>query len=408
MIDRDFSRDNPALAFDKSLMNQNDQCRFFLVYPIDLEDLGLVELKEKFSLHFSNTFTLLRQIPGGLEIECPLHCGLQLNMLLRTPTRILLRLCEFKCRDAPKLYQKVSKFNWAPWLIGQTPEVESASTNSRLFDSRKIKKAIQDGVLQYYRHQPVKKKYLDHLAKTDPGNLPKIYFRCVDDLCTLSLDTTGERLHLRNEKTLTALAPIRESLAALLLLELQSHLPKDQYTLIDPMCGSGTFLLEAHDFHSVTQTRNFSYLHMPVVLEEKSFIKTIDDTKGEPFFSHLMGFEINPDVIRQAMKNCETKNIVIKRSDLFDETITRISPSAVIINPPYGIRVGERGTKEDEINLDYYKKIVLTIKKKFTPKLLGIIIPKDFLLKSTQDFKIISCRPFKNGGLDVIFYVISF
>lgn len=392
-------------------MNLLDQSRFFIVYPVDLEDLGLVELKEKFAQHFADSLislTIVKQIPGGLEIECPLHIGLRLNTILRTPTRILLRLAEFKCRDAPKLFQKISKFNWSPWLIGQTPEVESATANSRLFDSRKIEKAIQDGVLQYYRHKPVKKKYLEHLATTDLKNLPKIYFRCVDDVCTLSLDTTGERLHLRGEKTLTGLAPIRESLAALLLKELQAHLRADTYTLIDPMCGSGTFLFEANDSNAVTVGREFSYLHTPVALDDKTILKKLEAGDNESYFSNLLGFEINSEVVKLAKKNCENTKIKIEQADLFNETPIIAKPSVVIINPPYGIRVGERGIGEEEINLAYYLKVIAAVKKKFSPELLGIIVPNDYKLKSNKDFTIHSARAFKNGGIEVVFYILGF
>lgn len=405
-------RDNLSPSTDKRLMNITDQARFFIVYPMDLEDLGLVELKEKFARLFSDeSLTVVKMIPGGLEIECPLGVGLSLNTILRSPTRILLRLGEFKCRDAPRLYQKMSKFNWSPWLIGQTPLVESASINSRLFDSRKIEKAIQDGVQQFYRHKPVKKKYLEHLAHTDLKNLPKIYFRSVDDLCTISLDTTGERLHLRGEKTLTGLAPIRESLAFLLLKELQRHLPKERYTLIDPMCGSGSFLLEAHDSNSITNTRDFSYLHMALALENNILLKKIDANTEESCFKNFLGFDINPEVVSLARKNAEGRKIKIELGDLLLEiphsNTTCLDPSVVIINPPYGIRVGTRGTGEEEINLAYYLKIIRAVKKKYSPDFLGIIIPDEYRLQSQDDFIVYSKRAFKNGGIEVVFYVLG-
>ena len=239
----------------------------------------------KFSQHFPNEhLTLIKSIPGGIEIECSLNAGFKLNTILRCPTRILLRLSEFKCRDAPKLFQKTSKFPWAQWMIGQTPTVVSSSSNSRLFDSRKIEKAISDGINQYYKHQPVKKKYLDLLSTTDADLLPTIYFRAVDDLCTLSLDTTGERMHLRGEKLLTGLAPIRENLAALLLLEIQRNLTQDKsFTLIDPMCGSGTFLLEAKLANTITIDRSYSFHFIPLYLDrplaKKEEINFIENNK---------------------------------------------------------------------------------------------------------------------------------
>lgn len=380
-------------------MNLLDTTRFFLVYPLDLEDLGSVELEEKLKKYYPNEpYTITARIAGGIEIDCPIHIGFSFNKILRTPTRILLRLTEFKCRDFPKLYQKISKFNWAPWLIGQTPTVECSSKNSRLFDSRKIEKAIQDGVLQFYRHKPVKKKFLEHLSNTNITFPPKIYFRAVDDLCTLSIDTTGERLHLRGEKILTGLAPIRENLAALLLIELRTHLKNNFIHLIDPMCGSGTFLLEAKNSYAITESRDFSFLHFPLVLDGP--MPSINhDNKNELFYNSLLGFDINPDIVALARKN--SPDLKIECDDVFGEKTYLYENSVVITNPPYGIRVG------DNINLNYYLKLLDSIKKKFNPIFLGIIIPKEYKIKLEKDFKIIATRPFSNGGIDVVFYVFA-
>lgn len=387
---------------------------FFIVYPVGLEDMGLVELTEKFALYFAeDSFVLKKQIPGGLELECPLHIGLKLNTLLRSPTRILIRLGEFKCRDAPKLYLKSSKFPWAPWLIGQTPMIESSAVNSRLFDSRKIEKALGDGVLQYYRHKPVKKKYLEHLEKTRTELLPKIYFRSVDDTVTLSLDTTGERLHLRGEKTMTGLAPIRENLASLLLIHLKSFLAQDQsYTLIDPMCGSGTFLLEAKEGleNTVTTQRGFSFEHLPVVLDAPgAHLPSVVQKKTEAvLFDSLMGFDINAEVVALAKINTRDSGITIEKADLFEtekeEGKKAVVNPVVILNPPYGIRVGDKS----DINLAYYLRLISAVQKNWAPKIMGIIVPSDYSLHSNQLFTILSIRPFKNGGIDVVFYVLGF
>ncbi len=393
----------------RSSMNQIAHSTFFIVYPVGLEDLGLIELRDKFSLYYPNeSFHLVKQIPGGLEIECSLFVGLRLNSILRCPTRLLLRLGEFKCRDAPKLFQKISKFPWASWLIGQTPEVESSATNSRLFDSRKIEKAIQDGVLQYYRHKPTKKKYLEHLALTESSDMPKIYFRSVEDLVTLSLDTTGERLHLRGEKTLMGLAPIRENLAALLLMELKSHLAPGPNTLVDPMCGSGTFLKEAYDYQSLTLNRKFAFSHTPIYLDSiVQHTPLIQLPLSNPFTA-FMGYEKDAAVTLQAQKNCDSQKIKIQQADLCADSPIQLSNPVVVINPPYGVRIGERSDEVGDINLGYYLNIIKSVKNKFSPKIMGIIIPKDFLIKSNGDFNIHSARLFKNGGIDVVFYVLGF
>lgn len=384
-------------------MNPTENAHFFIIYPLGLEDLGRLELEEKYpALESAVALKVISVIAGGIEIECPLHTGFKLNLILKTPTRILLRLTEFKCRDFPKLFQKISKFNWAPWMLGQTPAVECSSKNSRLFDSRKIEKAIGDGINQFYRHKPVKKKYLDHfatIATSDNKFLPKIYFRAEDDLVTISLDTTGERLHMRGEKTLAGMAPIRENLASLLTTELRTHVRSETFTLIDPMCGSGTFLIEAKNYYSAVIERDYAFLHLPVAIEAPALYHHIPILKKNELIK-TVGFDISPDVIAQAKKNDPEGEYIVE--DLMKKNKYDFKNPVVIVNPPYGIRVGEN------INLDFFLRAIRSIKEKFEPEVLGIIIPSDYKIYANNEWSILSSRPFKNGGIDVTFYVLKF
>lgn len=394
-------------------MQLTDTASFYLIYPVGLTDLGKRELEEKFTLHFPNeTLEILCVDEAGLLIHCQVSTAFALNHLLRTPTRLLMRIAEFKARDFPKLYQKISKLNWKPFLIGQTPLIEASSTNSKLFDSRKIEKAIQDGILENYRKQPVKKRYLDLLQNAKPEELPRIYYRAVDDIVTISLDITGEMLHKRGEKIFTGLAPIRENLASLLLLELTTDFDGEGFALIDPMSGSGTFLLEAHDFYRINTERTFAYQSTPLWLDfqtdaraKREFFEKFSP-KNNPFFTHYLGFDINKDVTELAKKNTEGRTILIKEADLFDKKA--LSPglqNLVIINPPYGIRVGS----EMDITAKYYQNVVDAIKTKFMPERLGIIVPEEYRYDPRKnDGIILSTRHFKNGGLSVVFYVLGF
>ncbi len=374
--------------------------KFFIVLPLNLESLGLAELKEKHAFFLSDEpCQILSLVNGGIEIECSLRMGFSLNYILRTPTRILLRITEFKCRDFPKLFNKISKLNWSQWMIGQNPEVLASSKNSRMFDSRKIEKAIQDGILSSYRHRPIKKKYLDKLIDSNKDLLPKIYFRVVDDNCTLSIDTTGERLHLRGEKKLNALAPIRENLAALLLIELNQYIIDFPYTLIDPMCGSGTFLYESLSTYSISMNRDFSFNYLPIFMEDKILLPKLQSSKNLRVQTHI-GFDINADVVKLAKQNIGNLEIFIE--DLFFSKKQQRENSIVIVNPPYGIRIGSN------INSDYYIKIITAIRNKFSPKLLAIIIPIEFSFNpSEKEFSILSKKFFQNGGIDVCFYVVE-
>ena len=380
-------------------MNPTDNASFFLIYPPGLEEPALKELSEKYALlEAAVPLKVNLMTPGGIEIECPLHTGLKLNLVLKTPTRILLRLTQFKCRDFPKLYQKISKFNWAPWMLGQTPEVECSSKNSRLFDSRKIEKAIGDGINEFYRHKPVKKKYLDRFEVTDKKNLPKLYFRAEDDLVTLSLDTTGDRLHKRGDKTAAGLAPIRENLASLLLMDLLENAPA-HCTLIDPMCGSGTFLLEAKHFYQKTTERDFAFFQLPVVIEAPALFANILWTE-KTLVQKTVGFDISADVIFQAKKNDPEGDF--RTEDLMNKTTHHFENPVVIVNPPYGIRVGEN------INLDFFLRVIRAVKNKFHPTVAGFIIPDEFKIYSNDEWTVKKTRAFKNGGIEVIFTVLTF
>jgi putative N6-adenine-specific DNA methylase len=391
---------NQALkTSSKTAVSPTENAHFFIIYPPGLEEAGLVELRIKYALLAPASELVIKEvIPGGLLIECPLHLGLKLNLVLKTATRILLRLLEFKGRDFPKLYQKISKFNWAPWMIGQTPEVECSSKNSRLFDSRKIEKSIGDGVNEFYRRNPVKKKYLERFALTEKKNLPKLYFRAEDDLVTISLDTTGERLHLRGERPAAGLAPIRENLASLLLTDLLSD-ALENVTLIDPMCGSGTFLLEAKNYFQMSNERDFAFFHLPLVIEAHALFINFPWPSMQ-LVKQTVGFDISRDVIAQAKKNDSEGDF--RTEDLMSKTSYQFENPVVIVNPPYGIRVGEN------INLDFFLRTIRAVKNKFSPSIAGFIIPADYKIYSNEEWTVKKTRAFKNGGIEVVFTILTF
>ncbi len=383
-----------------------DNSTFYIIYPLGLADFGLIELKKKWAMHFSESpLEILSVDEGGILINVKTLQGFALNHILKSPTRILIRFAEFKAKDFPKLFNKISKLPWKSFMIGATPEVEASATNSKLFDSRKIEKALKDGILEQYRKQPVKKKYLDHFeVNKQAEDLPTVYYRAVDDVITISLDTTGELLHKRGEKIFTGLAPIRESLASLLLTALTKNIEQDSYTLIDPMSGSGTFLIEAHDAYKINFDRTFSYQHFPLWIDyaqKKQFSDSLVSSENTQFDNYY-GFEINDDVIMLAVKNTANKKIQIKKADLLKSESRIAGNNLVIINPPYGIRVGDKS----DINPEFYKKVITKIRDLYAPVRLGIIIPDEHRM-SFQGSEMVARIPFKNGGLPVTFFILK-
>lgn len=376
---------------------QNELEQFFIIGLPGLEAIIAQELKS-FLEHNQLGHLTFSEIPGGIQLNAPLKIGLELNQYLKTPTRILLRVDEFKCKDGPKLYNKISKIKWSQYITGKNFELEVSTHQSRLFDSRKIESAARDGINLFIDSNPLKKKYIEINAKAPPA---KIYVRIVDDVCTISLDTSGESLYKRGKKVLTGHAPIRETFAASLIYQLINGISQTG-TLIDPMTGSGTFLIEAATLHQKNNSRNYYYQYIPKYLEDKTIIAL---NEVNPLFSNkLKGCDIDPKICEMATKNIQELNlnsqINIENKDLFT-LIEKEHFDLAIINPPYGIRVDSNR----EINAQFFNQIIETCFEIFTIQRLGIIVPADFNLNIKQ--KLISKIKFKNGGIPVIFYVFG-
>ncbi len=116
---------------------------FFIIVPPGFELTAKKELEEKAQLFFpQHDFSFLQKVTpivGGFEIHLPMTVGLSLNKILKIPTRILLRVESFKCRDFPKLFNKLKKLEWRQYLIGQIPAVDVTCHKSRLINTNRIK-----------------------------------------------------------------------------------------------------------------------------------------------------------------------------------------------------------------------------------------------------------------------------
>ena len=151
----------------------------------------------------------------------------------------------------------------------------------------------------------------------------------MDDEVTLSLDLSGELLHKRGDKIMTGLAPIRENLASLILQEFNQHiknLPPDvqiQKTLIDPMSGSGTFLIEAHDQYLQKKDRDYAFNHTPFFIENKitieKHIQTLPLSLGQSTYQHFVGIDQSEDIIKQACLNRKDRRFILSNMPFLQE-----------------------------------------------------------------------------------------
>ncbi len=370
---------------------------FFIVVPLNFEKVALKELKEKWNVFYSNeSFPEHKAIRGGIELITSLEIGLSLNYILKIPSKILLRLTSFKCRDFPKLYNKILKIKWGDYFIGQRPQLAITSHKSLLINTSKVKKTIEEAFEKYYIGSPPKKNNLK-LIKDLPPTILNILID--NDLVTLSLNTSGELLYKRGIKKLINEAPIRENIASGLLQYLKEKINFEYSYLIDPMCGSGTFLLEDITYFEPNYDRAYSFEHFPIYKKLAPFkINEINNSNTTTY----LGLDSNKTTIKNTTKTLsQFKQVQLSLQDLFDKTTNHINPSILITNPPYGKRI----TINDPTN--FFNNIIRSSFDKFDPKIAGFIIPDEQPFYLNRDFKVIDKISFSNGGTKVTFYILK-
>lgn len=361
--------------------------QFFLVTPIHFEKMAADELKDK-----APQITNMNVVKGGVEFESPLDFGVELNYHLKIPTKILLRVGQFKARDFPKLYNSLLKLPWRQFIRQEIPEFHVSCSKSRLMNTDRIAEVAQDSFVRFNQMYPAKAR-----AKDQPSVKQSVYLRFIDDLCTASLDTSGERLHKRSYREYTGHAPIRENLAAgLIYYTYQELLEKSGDTLIDPMCGTGTFLAEAKTFFHPNFSRGFNFEDFPSYRPSLKPLTYEDKIPWKKF----VGSDIDADVIKTnkiQMKNFDIEFLV---QDVL-KTTSGIENAVLIMNPPYGKRISIQGNHHD-----FFSQIINQLLKIYKPLALGILIPQDISTPKMKGYKK-QILLFKNGGIDIAYTLYS-
>lgn len=160
------------------------------------------------------------------------------NFCLRTAIRVLKPIKHFKAKDADEVYAAVKEINWSDYLdLSNTFSVDSVIFSQEFRHSKFVAYKVKDAIVDYFRETTGKRP---NIGITNPDIRLNIHIADTD--CTLSLDSSGESLHLRGYRTGSVEAPINEVLAAGLIKLSGWNFDCD---LIDPFCGSGTILIEA-------------------------------------------------------------------------------------------------------------------------------------------------------------------
>ena len=320
------------------------------------------------------------------------------NIALRTAIRILKPIRTCKVYDEEDLYEAIQKIKWEKYLDVEGTFAIGAVVNSKNFTSNSHYIALKskDAVADYYRHKYSKRPNVD-LDYPDV----KIHVHIQKDWCTISLDSSGDSLHKRGYRSATNIAPINEVLAAGLVL-LSGYTGDENF--LDPMCGSGTILIEACmiacKIPANINRKQFAFERWKNYDEDLYF--TIQDALLKKITnSHfkIMGFDKAPSAVSKAKQNIINANldefIGVHHVNFFNSTKEVFGNTTILFNPPYGERLNI------DVN-EFYKKVGDTLKHNY-PNSTAWMITSDMQALKHVGLRTSKRIELKNADLDCKF-----
>ncbi len=322
------------------------------------------------------------------------------NFCLRTALRVLVPIASFKAKDTDALYEQLKKLSWGDYMTADSTFAIDATVYSESFrNSRFVTYRVKDAIADYWIERAHKRPNVD----VENPDL-RLNVHIAKEQVTLSLDSSGDSLHKRGYRVATTEAPISEVLAAGMLL-LAGW--KGQSDFYDPMCGSGTLLIEAaliaRNIAPGVFRKEFGFERWPD-FDAELWNDIYNDDSAEREFEHkIYGSDASFYAIQQATKNVKAagvqKDVELKQIRM-EEIVNRQSSNRqllVMLNPPYGERLASNKDMEE-----LYGKIGTALKHQFTGATAWIISSnaaamKCIGLKPTQKIHLL------NGELDCQF-----
>lgn len=320
----------------------------------------------------------------------------KVNFSARTALKVLMPVFEFKAFNEQKFYEKLYRFDWSAYMdVNQSFAIDATVHSEKFTHSRfmtlKMKDAIVDFFQDKFRQRP-------NVETRNPDI--KFHLHIDRDMISIALDSSGDPLFKRGYKKEQGEAPINEVLAAGMLL-LANWDGKGNF--LDPMCGSGTLLIEAAmvamDLPAQTFRRNFAFQNWKNY-DETLFqkIKEVRINRVKPFDGKILGYDIDPKMLSIAKANIEAaemEDVIEVRKQNFFDSKKELFPLLMVFNPPYD----ERLKIHTE---DFYKKIGDTFKQAY-PNTLAWLISSD--LEAVKKIGLRPSRKIKlfNGKLETRF-----
>jgi putative N6-adenine-specific DNA methylase len=327
-------------------------------------------------------------VPGGVEITGGWPEVWRANLSVRGANRVLARIGEFRAMHLAQLDKRARKFDWGSVLRSDVPvKVEATCRRSKIYHAGAASQRIARAITET-------------LGAPEGGERAiRVMARIEDDLVSLSVDTSGALLHRRGHKQATGKAPLRETLAALFLRQC-GYEGGEQ--VIDPMCGSGTFVIEAAEIArglAPGRDRRFAFetlatFDAPAWQEMRAGITPRDTDL------RFAGFDRDAGAVRMAGENAARAGVA-GCTAFACQPVSALArpdgpPGLIMVNPPYGARIGNR-----KLLFGLYGSLGEALRREMRGWRVGLVTSDGGLARATGLPFLPPGPPVAHGGLKV-------
>jgi len=365
-------------------MTQAPDLDIFLVAPPGLEPVLAEEARER-------GFEGVTVTEGGVAVRGGWPEVWRANLELRGAGRVLVRLGAFRAMHLAQLDKRARKFPWGEVLRPDVPvKVEATCRASRIYHAGAAAQRIEAAL----------REAAGMTVSAEAGL--RVMVRIEDDLCTISVDSSGESLHKRGHKEAVGKAPMRETLAALFLR--QCGFRGDE-PVVDPMCGSGTFVIEAAEIAAGLKpgrARRFAF----------EDLATFDAAAWEAMRGggaavapavRFFGSDRDAGAVRMAAANAARAGVdewvTFRQQGASEAVPPEGGPGLVIVNPPYGARIGNK-----RLLYPLYGALGQVLRERFAGWRVGIVTSEAGLAKATGLPFLPAGPKVAHGGLGVTLF----
>ena len=281
------------------------------------------------------------------------------NFSLHTAIRVIKPIKHFKAQSADDVYEEVKKIDWSQYLdLKKSFAVDSVVFSDEFRHSKFVSYKVKDAIVDQFREKTGQRP---NISVANPDI--RLNMHIAEDRCTLSLDSSGESLHRRGYRQESVEAPLNEVLAAGMILMTGWQGDTD---FIDPMCGSGTLLIEAaliaRNMAPGVFRKEYAFEKWPDFDAELFDSIYNDDSQEREFNHHIYGYDIDLKAVQKANLNVRaaglTKDISVELADFKDFKQPK-DKAIMVTNPPYGERISTPDL------LGTYRMIGETLKHQF-------------------------------------------